>query len=257
MSPQKYEGHTSGGSVTRLWLAAGTQSEAAHVRSRWTSVLRKPGCLSARPGRRGPRQAARLRSRIRRPALHAHHLGLSPRILGRWGRKPKSRIVGPRKQGAWGSDGTPAGHPHSGAAPATVVPPPAPGRPPPHPPVIRRHFKSPLGQGGIRMLSRRWRAKRAPPWTAGASGQVDRSRKAEGSAGQEAREATGAHAVSAKAGCTCGPAARRAAAPFRPCPAALSRGTQGALTGRPPPREAPVFSASALHVPAWAGFRSS
>lgn len=144
-----------------------------------------------------------------------------------------------------------------GRLPPPSVPPPAPGRPPPHPPVIRRCFESPLGQGGIRMLSRRWRAKRAPPWTAGASGQVDRGREAEGSAGQEAREATGAHAVSAKAGCTCGPAARRAAAPFRLCPAALSRGTQGALTGRPPPREAHTFSASALHVPAWAGFCSS
>lgn len=121
--------------MTRLWLAAGTQSEAAHVHSRWTSVLRKPGCLSARPGRRGPRQAARLRSRIRRPALHSDHLGLSPRILGRWGRKPKSRIVGPRKQGAWGSDGTPAGHPHSGAAPATVRPAPRPPQASPSPPL--------------------------------------------------------------------------------------------------------------------------
>lgn len=246
--------------MTRLWLAAGTQSEAAHVRSRWTSVLRKPSCLSARPGRRGPRQAARLRSRIRRPALHSDHLGLSPRILGRWGRKPKSRIVGPRKQGAWGSDGTPLVTLILGRLPPPSVPPPAPGRPPHHPPsppIIRRRFKSPLGQGGIRMESRRWRAKRAPPVDGGGSRQVDRGREAEGSAGQEAREATGAHAVSAKAGCTCGPAARRAAAPFRLCPAALSRGTQGALTGRPPPREAPVFSASALHVPAWAGFRSS
>lgn len=50
-----------------------------------------------------------------------------------------------------------------GRLPPPSVPPPAPGRPPHHPPVIRRRFKSPLGQGGIRMLSRRWRAKRAPP----------------------------------------------------------------------------------------------
>lgn len=58
-----------------------------------------------------------------------------------------------------------------GRLPPPSVPPPAPRRPPPHPPVIRRRFKSPLGQGGIRMLSHRWRAKRAPPWTAGAPGR--------------------------------------------------------------------------------------
>lgn len=58
-----------------------------------------------------------------------------------------------------------------GRLPPPSVLPPAPGRPPPHPPVIRRRFKSPLGQGGIRMLSRRWRAKRAPPWTAGPPGR--------------------------------------------------------------------------------------
>lgn len=190
--------------------------------------------------------------------ISASHPGSSD--AGAGNPSPASWGRGNRAPGAW------TALRHSGWSPSfwggsrhrPSRPPPPAGLPlTPSPPVIRRRFKSPLGQGGIQMLSRRWRAKRAPPWTAGASGQVDRSRKAEGLAGQEAREATGAHAVSAKAGCTCGPAARRAAAPFRLCPAALSRGTQGALTGRPPPCEAHMFSASALCVPAWAGFRSS
>lgn len=175
--------------MTRLWLAAGTQSEAAHVHSRWTSVLRKPGCLSARPGRRGPCQAARLRSRIRRPALHSDHLGLSPRILGRWGRKPKSRIVGPRKQGAWGLDGTPAGHPHSGAAPATVRPAPRPRQASPSPPLtpqLSGVASNPLWDraesecypvdGG---LSEPHRGRRGPPgrWTAAAKRKARLARK--------------------------------------------------------------------------------
>lgn len=121
--------------------------------------------------------------------ISADHLGLSPRILGRWGRKPKSRIVGPRKQGAWGSDGTPAGHPHSGAAPATVRPAPRPRQASPSPPLtpqLSGVASNPLWDraesewnpvdGG---LSEPHRGRRGPPgrWTAAAKRKARLARK--------------------------------------------------------------------------------